>query len=367
MVAYIARAFLSIGLLERDRNFVKLLWFRDNDPTKDIVAYRYTTVVFGNTSSPFSLGIVLEHHLEKYTMSEVGADMDRKLYMDNLVTGVDNDNQAVNYYYTARGIMRNGGFNLRQWLSNSVDLSRITELEGTKTKGTSTSVLGMLWNAEIDMLSFQMKSLLPVYTAKVTKRSVLSGACSVFDPIGLVAPVIVRARMFISDLWRKEYDWDDELPVDKVDSWRSIASELEVISDIEFPRSYGLDPERPVQLHAFCDASLSALGAVVFLRQGNCVSLVGSKSKIVNQNAKVKTTIPQLELSAMVLCTKYVSVDNLVKVFLTDYPELSLNYWTDSEISLFWLNYDKQLKRPSSTKVNAIKDKYDVRNWRHVA
>jgi hypothetical protein len=69
------------------------------------------------------------------------------------------------------------------------------------------------------------------------------------------------------------------LPVDKVDNWRSIASELEIISDIEFPHSFGLDPERPVKLHAFCDASLGALGTVVFLRQGNCVSLVGSKDE----------------------------------------------------------------------------------------
>jgi hypothetical protein len=60
------------------------------------------------------------------------------------------------------------------------------------------SVLSMLWNAEMDMLSFQKKSLVPIYTAKVTKRSVLSGACSVFDPLGLVTLVIVRARMFIS-------------------------------------------------------------------------------------------------------------------------------------------------------------------------
>ena len=235
---------------------------------------------------------------------------------------------------------------MRQWLSNSTDLRRITELEGTRTKSTNVSVLGMMWNAETDMFSFQKKSLVPIYTAKVTKRSVLSGASSVFDPLGLASPVTIRARLFISELWRDKYDWDIELPTEKVDNWRAIATDLEKISDIEFPRGYGLDRKRPVQLHAFCDASLNAIGTAVFLKQDDCVSLVGSKSKIVGQSAKPAATVPQLELSAMVLCAKH--VDNLVKAFKTDYPQLSVNYWTDSEIGLYWLNSEKQLIEASN-------------------
>jgi hypothetical protein len=51
---------------------------------------------------------------------------------NNLVTGVD-DNQAVNYYFTARSSALCAMEGLI--CGNSVDLSRITELEGTKTKG----------------------------------------------------------------------------------------------------------------------------------------------------------------------------------------------------------------------------------------
>ncbi|XP_064625943.1 uncharacterized protein LOC135486774 [Lineus longissimus] len=196
LVADIARAFLSIGLLEQDRNYVKFLWFRDNDPIKDIIAYRYTTVVFGHTSSPFSLGIVLEKHLAKYEC-DVAIDLTRKLYMDNLLTSVDQDNEAVNYYYNARAIMKQGGFNLRQWLSNLPELNRILELEGTQMKEKTVSVLGLVWNSVTDRLGFPKKGLINT-CRDVTKRRVLSVAASHFDPLGLVTPVIIRARQFIA-------------------------------------------------------------------------------------------------------------------------------------------------------------------------
>lgn len=37
---------------EEDRNFLRFLWFRDNDPSKDIVEYRMRVHVFGNCPSP---------------------------------------------------------------------------------------------------------------------------------------------------------------------------------------------------------------------------------------------------------------------------------------------------------------------------
>ena len=87
IIADIARAFLSVKLLESDRNYTKFLWFKDNDPKKEIVVYRCTTVVFGHTSSPFSLGATLDLHLSKYS-SYIAEDLKNKLYVDNYVLSV---------------------------------------------------------------------------------------------------------------------------------------------------------------------------------------------------------------------------------------------------------------------------------------
>ena len=362
IVADIARAFLSIGLKENDRNFVKFLWFRDNDPSKEVIVYRYTTVVFGNTSSPFSLAAVLDKHLRQYEC-DVAIDLAKKLYVDNVLTGLDLEKQAVNYYYTARAIMRAGGFNLRQWLSNCQDLLRIVEIEGTRTKKTSVSVLGMKWNAETDCLGFPTKHGPDQDNESVTKRHVLSVASSVFDPLGLITPVTVRARMFISHLWSENLGWDVKLPTSEISVWTPIATDLSKVPEIVFPRFFGMDSSAPVQIHAFSDASLRAFGAVVYLKQGQFVTLVGSKSKIVGP--KSKTTIPQLELSAMMLCAKY--VESVRKAIENDYVLLDSHYWTDSEIGLYWLNSQKELKRPTARKVKEIKERSDITSWRHVS
>ena len=169
--------------------------------------------------------------------------------------------------------------------------------------------------------------------------------------------------MFISHLWNAKFDWDTPLPQKECDAWKAIVQDLERVPEIVHPRWYQLDNECPVQLHGFCDSSLSAMGTVCFLRQDSHVVLLGSKSKLVGP--KVKPTVPQLELSAMVMNARYMT--NVAKALRPDYPQLELYYWTDSEIGLHWLASDKPLKRTTANKVSAIKELSRVQNWRHVA
>ncbi|KAI2662312.1 Dystrophin-1 [Labeo rohita] len=42
----------QIGVREDHRNFLRFLWFRDSDPTKDVIEYRMKVYVFGNSPSP---------------------------------------------------------------------------------------------------------------------------------------------------------------------------------------------------------------------------------------------------------------------------------------------------------------------------
>ena len=51
----------------------------------------------------------------------------------------------------------------------------------------------------------------------ITQRTVLSFVSSVFDPVGLVAPYTVRARLLLEDILKiSGQTWDDELPEDKI-------------------------------------------------------------------------------------------------------------------------------------------------------
>ena len=52
VVADIEQMFYCFGVAEKHRNFLRFLWYADNDPTKPVIEYRMTVQVFGNTPSP---------------------------------------------------------------------------------------------------------------------------------------------------------------------------------------------------------------------------------------------------------------------------------------------------------------------------
>ena len=63
MVSDIKQAFLMVKLKkEEDKNKFCFFWKRGNK----LVTYRYKSIVFGYTSSPFILSYVMKHHAEKY-------------------------------------------------------------------------------------------------------------------------------------------------------------------------------------------------------------------------------------------------------------------------------------------------------------
>lgn len=42
----------------------------------------------------------------------------------------------------------------------------------------------------------------------------LSATSSVFYPLGLAAPYVIKAKVNIQELWRRQIEWDSELPND---------------------------------------------------------------------------------------------------------------------------------------------------------
>ena len=77
----------------------------------------------------------------------------------------------------------------------------------------------------------------------VTQRTVLSFVSSVFDPVGLVAPYTVRARLLLKDIWKiSGQSWDDKLPEDLRDKFLEWHSGLPLLGQLTIPRSYFTEP-----------------------------------------------------------------------------------------------------------------------------
>ena len=206
----------------------------------------------------------------------------------------------------------------------------LINIHDLQTKSDINPVLGLLWNSSTDSISFQSKCF-DSSSDVLTKRKVLSLACQLFDPLGLVLPVTVLARLFLAELWDEKFGWDQPLPSPKIKTWMNIEKELSAASQFEFSRWIAFDSNQPVNLHVFTDASKSVIGSVAYLsQQGQCV-LLGSKSKL-SPRGKKTLTIPQLELSAMQLGSQFCA--NLLAIVKQDFPAIHIRLWTDSEIAL---------------------------------
>ena len=157
-----------------------------------------------------TLGAVLLEHFQQYD-DPIAIDLTHKLYVDNLLSGVQTEAEVTAYYQKACKIMREGHFVLRQWSTNSPILLELVKAHGLQTKSNVNSLLGLQWNSSTDCLSFQPK-FFDSSSDVLTKRKVLSIASQLFDPLGLVLPVTIPARLFLAELWDAKFGWDQPLP-----------------------------------------------------------------------------------------------------------------------------------------------------------
>ncbi|GBM92664.1 hypothetical protein AVEN_160709-1, partial [Araneus ventricosus] len=170
---------------------------------------------------------------------------------------------------------------------------------------STIKTLGMAWKSNEDQFIFKVSVKEQIV---YTKRDVLSTIAKLFDPLGLLGPVICKAKIFLQRLWLEKVNWDDPLPEQFASDWYRFVCNLKEIEKIKIDR-YILNsqPERIVLL-GFSDASTHAYGAVVYLQcyakdSTPLSKLLASKSRV----APLKTiSVPRLELCACLLLAKLV-------------------------------------------------------------
>ena len=191
----------------------------------------------------------------------------------------------------------------------------------------------------------------PAICTPVTKREILRYTSSVFDPLGLVTPVTITAKLLLQELWQDTVTWDTVLNDTYQAKWASITADILIASQQWFPRQYipSLLTASPsaTALHVFADASPKAYGAATYIQCGNYSSLVMSKSRV----APVKQqSLPRLELMAAVVAAR---LGSFVHSSLN--LNVSMYYWSDSQIVLCWLKSKKKLKSFIDHRVTEIK------------
>lgn len=222
ITADIEKAFLNVEVSKPGRECLRFLWVDDvhaSDPK--IKVYHFNRAVFGVKRSPFLLNGVLRYHLSKYEEidPEFSAKLSRSIYVDDLVLGCKDVEEGKELYEVSKLRMKEGGFNLRKWKANDQSLAKefketteeiksgkkcelsddtcVKELLGAESSDSKTKVLGITWDMITDKFEFDLTKVGKFDPgARITKRSILSMIAKLFDPLGLVSPIIVSAKVF---------------------------------------------------------------------------------------------------------------------------------------------------------------------------
>ncbi|XP_077966565.1 uncharacterized protein LOC144420790 [Styela clava] len=267
LVADIEAMFHQIKVKKEDCNALRFLWWPNGDISKKAELYSMERHIFGACSSPCIASFCL-----KETGKRFGHEFDKIIcgivengfYVDDCLTSSDSDEGAIDTKTQLCKLMKKGGFNLTKWISNSSTvMARIPESEQTKSikdldlhEPRKERVLG------VDADAFQFRSTVPKLKT-YTRRTILSAVNSLFDPLGMLAPVILVAKMLQQEIIEKGLGWDEVITEDNVkewDTWFNQLTELEYISISRCFKPQEFGNIKHCQIHHFSDASSFGYG-----------------------------------------------------------------------------------------------------------
>ncbi|XP_070516626.1 uncharacterized protein [Cardiocondyla obscurior] len=334
--ADVEKMYRQILVNERDRRFQRILWREDNE----IKTYQLNTLTFGISSSPFfAIRTIKQLTDDEYQKFPKAAEIIKNyFYVDDLLTGADTVENARAIRNDIIALLGLGGFSIRQWASNDLQIINDLSVEAvhknlTLDYDTSLKTLGVSWSTYDDEIHYSI-SLLDL-DSTLTKRKILSDIARIFDPIGLMGPLVLHAKKIMQDIWRSGVQWDESVPQSIQYEWTEFIKQLKNMSRVSFDRKISIESCYENQIHGFCDASNVAYGACLYARSvgknGEITSkLICSKSRV----APIKpVTIPRLELCGALLLARLFS--EVAKAIDLEFNKII--FWSDSTIVLHWL------------------------------
>jgi len=130
-------------------------------------------------------------------------------YVDDLLSGANTELEGRILRDETISILQQEGFQLRKWASNCPELEDIPRTDTCELihfikKEQEIYTLGMHWNATNDEFQYDINVS---NHNKVTKRIMLSTMSKIFNPLGLLGPITLTAKILIQKVWQLDLAW----------------------------------------------------------------------------------------------------------------------------------------------------------------
>lgn len=370
ITADIEKMFRQILVRENDQHLQRIIWRAS--PQDPLVDYQLTTVTYGTKAAPFLAMRTLQQLADDdANMFPRAAEALRKsFYMDDLLEGSETIDEAKSLQQEIISMLKGAGMNIRKWSCNAPELIEGLPADQVDAPldfkySESRKTLGLRWSPKSDSFTFQNKFENLSVDELLTKRQLLSQISKLFDPLGWLSPLTVRAKLLFQATWSDHNNsWDDKLSDTIIEEWRRLKLDFQNLNKIEIPRYLGNN--KYYEFHGFCDASERAYACCVYVvtrdyKGVHTSRLLTAKTKLAP--LKNKQSLPRLELCSALLLSR------LLKVVMEIYPNNNRNVyaWTDSMVVLGWIHGNaNKWKQFVSSRVHKIINVIPPSQWHHV-
>ena len=368
--------FHQVKVPPEQHDLLRFVWWPNGDLHQPLQDYNMTVHTFGAVSSPsvanFALKSVANKADEKYG-TNVGQTIRRNFYVDDCLKSCPDPTTATKLMKDVTNALAEGGFRLTKFVSNNdTVISAVPEEDraidreswNLSNDNMTTRALGMLWQLNSDTFKFSIG----ITEKPMTRRGLLSTVCSLYDPLGFLAPCILPAKKILQELCQlPELDWDEQIPREFSTKWTNWLEDLPLLEQLFIPRCFkpdGFQSVKPLCLHMFSDASSYGYGVAAYLVLDNGKtthsSLIMGKSRL----APIKTvTIPRLELTA---ATTSVKLAQQIQKELDSTIE-QVVYYTDSTTVLHYIHSNsRRFPIFVTNRVKVIRDFSEPSQWNYV-
>ena len=274
----IRAAFHQVSVKAEDRKYLQFFWSN--------VLLRFARVPFGLSCSPNMPLKTIDVLLNDYEVTdpELCAKIRAALYMDDICMAFHTQEEAAEAMARMTEIFNKANMPLHK--------TRITGKPAPDQK-----VLGLYWSTVSDRLAVTI----PDMQCPTSKRQLLATISKTFDPLGVLAPWVIKGKVLFQRTWKEipAGAWHDPLP-EKLQEEVSIWWNENRGAIIWFPRSLAINGTSDRETyHVFCDASQHAYCCALYLAAGGESRLMMAKSRLAPVNPTL--TIPRMELMAALI------------------------------------------------------------------
>ena len=184
----IEQMFHSFRVNPEHRNFLRFLWFKDN--------------VSSPAVATFGMRRTAEDGEEKFGL-DAKEFVCNDFYVDDGLTSRPTDQETVELLRNTQAMLATARLRLHKVVSNSKPVMEATPAEdrGKNVRDIdfqheplpNQRSLGVQWDLEDDTFTFHVT----LEERPFTRRGVLSVINSVYDPLGLAAPVVLKGKLLL--------------------------------------------------------------------------------------------------------------------------------------------------------------------------